>query len=113
MKKLLVLALTVLVGCSIEKETESISFVPERFTGSYVGVQTDLAAEVKHNRLRLQTEYKTLTITKGTITEDNGDSLCIIQSDDYEIILLRGNGYVGITVVEGTNTILSDYYEKI
>ena len=122
MKKLITFLLfSFLLSCSTEQENKDVissSFIPERFVGNWLSVNS-LSAEIKINKITIETKKELITRTKGTVIEDNGTTLFRTDLGNKEelILLLRENSektkdddMIGITLYRDGKTITNTYY---
>lgn len=120
MKKLLTLValLFSLIGCNTPEtptteNTQGSLFIPERYHGEFHSVQGNLYAKIEAHKLTAEigngaTEIK----TEGITTIDNGTThFEATLSNNEKLILLKGNGFIGITLSRNGNIYLSRYYE--
>lgn len=104
------------LSCSSDSETENdvegTLFIPDRFVGDYIGQTHEYSAEIRNHRITLETDEGTVTRIDGTTTADNGTTLFRADLANGEnLVLLQGNGYVGITLFRDGVWVISDYYE--
>lgn len=119
-KKLLILLLFgFFISCSTQQETSSnSSFIPERFVGNWLSVNS-LSAEIKINKITVETDKELITRTKGTTIEDNNTTLFRTDlGNKEELILLfrefdektKDDDMIGITLYRDGETITNTYY---
>ncbi len=101
MKKLIliwsiIILLLSLTSCSTDsvtetQTTEETGFIPVRYRGNWelgYNPPTPKFAEIKANKLYFQGNNENILKTTGTVTEDNGTTLCRINFDNNEKVLL-------------------------
>lgn len=121
-KKLLILLLFgFFISCSAEQKNKDVissSFIPERFVGNWLSVNS-LSAEIKINKITVETNKELITRTKGTTIEDNNTTLFRTDlGNKEELILLfrerdentKDDDMIGITLYRDGKTITNTYY---
>ena len=119
MKKLITFLLfSFLLSCSTEQENISSSFIPERFVGNWLSVNS-LSAEIKTEKITVETDKELITRTKGTTIEDNNTTLFRTDlGNKEELILLfrerdedtKDDDMIGVTLYRDGKTITNTYY---
>ena len=122
MKKLITFLLfSFLLSCSTEQENKDVissSFIPERFVGNWLSVNS-LSAKIKTEKITVETDKELITRTKGTTIEDNNTTLFRTDlGNKEELILLfrerdedtKDDDMIGITLYRDGKTITNTYY---
>lgn len=85
---------------------------PSRYVGNYIAVQSGRHATITANSITIQTADGNVFRNKGNTTLDTQVMFKSTLNQNEELILLSGNGYLGITMYSNGNTINSEYYLK-
>lgn len=116
MKKIIlgIFLLLITLSCSSnsvadEPTTHNELNIPETFRGVFQGVQTNKVATITQTTL----EVSNKRIDRGENEYFNGSNHYEVDLPDGEkLVLLKGNGYVGITIYKSDNSwFISDYFE--
>jgi len=122
MKKLLILSLfSLLLSCNKEHESSSSnsSFIPERFVGNWISASKSFSAEIKTEKITIETDKELITRTKGKTIEDNNTTLFRTDlGNKEELILLfrefdektKDDDMIGITLYRDGKTITNTFY---
>lgn len=116
MKKFLLLPILLLsLACSTDAETDNFGDlnIPEVFRGEFTGIHTLHWARVTQTQVEVETDGGLKTINTGKNQYFNGEDKYEVDLPNNEkLVLLYGNGYVGITVFNNEEEwIISDYFE--
>ncbi len=120
MKKLLILLLfSFLLSCSTEQENNSSYFIPERFVGEWISASQSFSAEIKTEKITIETDKELITRAKGKTIEDNNTTLFRTDlGNKEELILLfrefdektKDDDMIGITLYRDGETITNTFY---
>jgi hypothetical protein len=115
-KSILLLVFVFSLPCSNDSDNISGSLdIPEVFIGEYEGVQTEKIAKIHHSYLEIETDQGKKRITEGENEYFNGSNHYEVDlPNDERLVLLSGNGYIGITIFSSSGSwIISDYFENL
>lgn len=120
MKNILLIFLSLFfLSCSTEQDNSS-SFIPERFVGDWISPY-GFSAEIKTNKITIETEKELITRTKGTTIEDNKTTLfrTDINNNEQLLLLLREreqntkeDDIIGISFYRDGELINNRYYYR-
>lgn len=115
MKKLILMMFIVAstISCTTESSTEqgTLNF-PQRYVGEYIAVQSGRHATITLHSITIETDGGTVRRTNGTTTYDTEVLFKTTLNEGEELILLSGNGFIGITMYSDGSTVNSEYYVK-